>query len=186
MYAEVAGSLQKPKSQVPVGPVMLGFFLFVVVGSGEVCESTQRFCIDPICTARTCCSAARQFPPSSPAARCVHGHIQDASSKVQQLTQHPVCVCLLHSSLADHPHRHHWPAPCLSDGAIERLWRRQHQPARRGHSHTSAGEAQPLRRQGACGSWGTGQQPCRRSSNAAATPCQRALQSTPRCMATAS
>jgi hypothetical protein len=92
MYAEVAGSLQKPKSQVPVGPVMLGFFLFVVVGSGEVCESTQRFCIDPICTARTCCSAARQFPPSSPAARCVHGHIQDASSKVQQLTQHPVCV----------------------------------------------------------------------------------------------
>ena len=29
--------LQKPKSKLPVGPVMLGFFLFVVVGSGECC-----------------------------------------------------------------------------------------------------------------------------------------------------
>lgn len=33
--------LQKPKSKLPVGPVMLGFFLFVVVGSGECCAASK-------------------------------------------------------------------------------------------------------------------------------------------------
>jgi hypothetical protein len=34
-FADLNSALQKKKSALPVGPVMLGFFLFVVVGSGE-------------------------------------------------------------------------------------------------------------------------------------------------------
>ena len=64
---EVCGGVQKSSSKVAVGPIMLGFFLFVVVGSGKqsclLYKSAQSSCHLLICTC--CCSIATNYQNSN-------------------------------------------------------------------------------------------------------------------------